>query len=379
MKEKIICPNCKHNVNIETLIYSQISDNIKQELTEKSEADRIKNEAAIRKMISDEKESELKLYKEELERKSDQMKDFNKTKIELERTQREMSELRSSIEADAEAKLSTLVNSEKARIHKEYDEKNNLKLLEKETLIDSLKDQIQILTRKVDQGSMQLQGEVQEIAIEDYLRANFPFDKIIEIKKGARGADCLQEVNSRELSNCGSILYESKNTQAWSGSWIEKFKSDMLLKKAQFGVLVTSVFPSGYDSMALIDGVWVCTISEFKGLCHVLRESALLLKNASLSKENQGDKMQMLYGYLTSNEFRMQVQAIVEGFETMQSELNTERRAMEQIWKRREKQIDKVLLNTNHMFGSIRGIAGSAIGEIKLLELPVNPVSNEKS
>jgi len=65
----------------------------------------------------------------------------------------------------------------------------------------------------------------------------------------------------------------------------------------------------------------------------------------------------------------MQVEAIVEGFSTMQTDLDKEKRALTKIWKQREKQIDKVLENTIGMYGSIKGIAGSAIGEIKSLEL----------
>lgn len=257
MKEttKMLCPECGHNINISDLIYTQISDGIKKDLSKKADEDRVRVENTIRKMVTDEKESELKLYKDELNRKSEQVREYNKTKIELERAHREMLELRSTIEAETETKISAAVSQEKDRLHREYDDKNNLKILEKEKLIDSLKDQVQVLTRKIDQGSMQLQGEVQEIVIEDFLKANFPFDNIIEIKKGAKGADCLQEVHSRELAECGSILYESKNTQAWSGSWIEKFKGDMLLKKATFGVLVTSVYPSGISEMTLVEGV----------------------------------------------------------------------------------------------------------------------------
>ena len=87
------------------------------------------------------------------------------------------------------------------------------------------------------------------------------------------------------------------------------------------------------------------------------------------SQENKTDKMSLLYGFLTSNEFKMQREAIVEAFTTMQSDLDSEKRSMQRIWKQREKQIEKVLDNTINMYGSIRGIAGNAIGNIKALEL----------
>jgi hypothetical protein len=141
-------------------------------------------------------------------------------------------------------------------------------------------------------------------------------------------------------------------------------------KNATFGVLVTDAYPKNIERMTLIDGVWVCNVDEFKGLCFVLRESVLLLDSYSSTQENRGDKMHMLYNFLTGNEFRMQIESIVEGFVTMQDELNSERRAMESIWKKRQKQIEKVLLNTSHMYSSIRGIAGASVAEILALELP---------
>ncbi|MCW3085089.1 MAG: hypothetical protein JWP12_2455 [Bacteroidetes bacterium] len=366
---QISCPECGHNIDVNQIVYSQIADQLKLDLGKKASEEQKSFENKLRQKYEAEKNEELSSYKEELERKSEQVKDLNKTKAELERAKREKTELRSLIESETEQKLSERLNEEKNRIRKEYDEKNNLKISEKEHLIDSLKTQIQVLTRKVEQGSMQLQGEVQELEIENYLRECFPLDTIEEIKKGARGADCLQIINSRERIGCGSIYYESKRTKDFSSAWIPKFRTDMQEKNATFGVLVTDTYPKNIERMTLIDGVWVCKVDEFKGLCFVLREAVLLLNTSAITQENKGEKMHMLYDYLIGNEFRMQIESIVEGFVTMQDDLNSERRALESIWKKRQKQIEKVLLNTSHMFSTIRGIAGSSISEIKALEL----------
>jgi hypothetical protein len=216
---------------------------------------------------------------------------------------------------------------------------------------------------------MQLQGEVMELAIEEWLASNFPLDTIDEIKKGANGADCLQIVNTREVQNCGTIYYESKRTKAFSTNWIEKFKNDIRAKKVNLGVLVTEVMPSGMDRMGFKDGIWICTFEEFKGLSAVLRQSLIQVSQAVQSQENKGDKMEMLYDFLTSNEFRLQMEVITEGFTQMQADLSSEKRAMQRIWSQREKQIDKVINNTVHMYGSIRGIAGNAVQTVKALEL----------
>ena len=193
---------------------------------------------------------------------------------------------------------------------------------------------------------------------------------IEEIKKGARGGDCLQIINTDFNKACGCIYYESKRTKEFQPSWLEKFKNDMREKNATFGVLVTEAMPKDMDRLGQRDGIWICNYEEFKALCFVLRESALLINSAMIVQENKGDKMSMLYDFLTGNEFRMQVEAIVEGFTQMQTDLLSERRAMEGIWKKREKQIQKVLLNTTHMYSGIKGIAGNALASIKALELP---------
>lgn len=225
------------------------------------------------------------------------------------------------------------------------------------------------MQRKQAQGSMQLQGEVQELAIEEWLSTQFPLDTIEEIKKGVRGADCIQVVNTRTVQNCGKIYYESKRTKDFQPGWIEKFKADMRDKEADVGVLVTEAMPSDMDRMGLRDGVWVCSFGEFKGLCAVLRESVIQLSKVAISQEGKGDKMHMLYDFLTSNTFRMQVEAIVEGFSQMKSDLEREKNSMQRIWKQREKQIDKVVTNTIDMYGSIKGIAGNAVQSVKALEL----------
>jgi hypothetical protein len=225
------------------------------------------------------------------------------------------------------------------------------------------------MKRKQEQGSMQLQGEVQELAIEEWLVAQFPLDTIDEIKKGARGGDCIQTVHTRQQQNCGTIYYESKRTKDFQPSWIEKFKADIREKSADIGVLVTDVLPSDMSRMGMKDGIWICTFEEFKGLCTVLRESLIRLNTSLISQENKGDKMHLLYDFLTSNTFRMQVEAIVEGFSQMKADLETEKRSMQRIWKQREKQIEKVIVNTIDMYGSVRGIAGNAVQAVKALEL----------
>lgn len=326
-------------------------------------------EKQLKAKLQDEQSEQMALIQKELSEKSEQVKELNKTKGEIEKLKREKDELKEAIEAQAQKALNQKLAEEKDKIRKSEQEKNELVVKELQKQLEDQRKLTEEMKRKQEQGSMQLQGEVQELAIEEWLKANFPFDILTEIKKGARGGDCLQIINTQTYQNCGCIYYESKRTKDFQPSWIEKFKTDMRVKNATFGVLVTEALPKGAERLSQKDGIWICTYEEFKALCFVLRESVILINQAGVVQENKGEKMSLLYDFLTGSEFRMQVEAIVEGFTQMQTDLDTERRAMEGIWKKREKQIQKVLLNTTHMYSAIRGIAGNAVGSIQALEL----------
>ena len=327
-------------------------------------------EKQLKAKLQDEQSEQIALIQKELSEKSEQVKELNKTKGEIEKLKREKDELKEAIEAEAQKALNQKLTEEKDKIRKNEQEKNELVVKELQKQLEDQRKLTEEMKRKQEQGSMQLQGEVQELAIEEWLKANFPFDTLTEIKKGARGGDCLQIINTQTYQNCGCIYYESKRTKDFQPSWIEKFKTDMRVKNATFGVLVTEALPKGVERLSQKDGIWICTYEEFKALCFVLRESVILINQAGVVQENKGEKMSLLYHFLTGSEFRMQVEAIVEGFTQMQTDLDTERRAMEGIWKKREKQIQKVLLNTTHMYSAIRGIAGNAVSSIQALELP---------
>lgn len=224
---------------------------------------------------------------------------------------------------------------------------------------------------------MQIQGEVQERSIEEFIELHFRYDTVQEISKGAFGADCVQTVNTPDFQNCGKICYESKNTKAFGGEWIAKLKKDTLDAGADVGVLVTSVYPKGMERMGFYEGVWICTYDEFKGSVALIRESIIGVHKVILSQENKIDKTNLLYSYFTSNEFMMQFEAIVGGFLALQEELNKQKRSMNASFKRQQKSIDSVLLNTTSMYGTIKAIAGNAIANIKVLELEYDEDGDE--
>ncbi len=405
----ITCPECGNQIDVDEILYHQLEEDVKKkyreelrnfkkkieqresdlslrtkELEKKEKSIKQHVELAVRNKLGEEKKALVEKIKLDIEKenedrykslhsqlaeKSEKLKELNQAKSDIEKLKREKSELRGEIELENQKKLTDILSTEREKIAKSEGEKSELKISEREKVIEQLKEQLSEAQRKAEQGSIQLQGEVQELGIEKWLKRNFPLDEIAEIKKGQRGADCIQIVNTRMIQNCGAIYYESKRTKDFQPNWIEKFKSDLRDRNANLGVLVTDAMPKNMERMGLIDGVWVCSYHEFKGLCFVLRENIIGISKAVSSQENKGEKMVMLYDFLTSNEFRLQIEAIVEGFTQMQSDLEAERRSIQGHWKKREKQIQKVLLNTNFMYNSIKGIAGSAIQPISHLEL----------
>ncbi len=362
-KQKLEIETLKQNQ--ETLVAEKLSVAVKLE--------KEKFEKQIKTQLQEEQSERIALIEKELQEKSAQVKDLNRAKAEIEQIKREKAELKEAIEAESAKLLNTKLNEEKERIRKAEHDKNELIVAELQKQLDDQKRLTEEMKRKQEQGSVQLQGEVQELAIEEWLMSNFPLDTISEIKKGDRGADCIQIVHTRTTQNCGTIYYESKRTKNFEPKWLEKLRDDIRAKSANIGVLVTDAFPKGMERMGMVEGIWVCSFEEFKGLCFVLRETVVQLSLVAASQENKGEKTLMLYDFLTSNEFRLQVEAIVEGFTQMQADLISEKRSIMGHWKKREKQIEKVLLNTNFMYNSIKGIAGSAIQPIKTLELPEAP------
>ncbi len=406
----ISCPNCDTEIDVNNILYHQVDEQLKKkyqqdlqrekkvlqsqtseleqqrkrleeekakqsELLAQQVAEQLKEKETdlrrkLKKDIEDEQQGALAILRNELDEKSIKLKEASKASAELEKLRREKDELEERLKAEAEKELNNQIAAERLKISKEESSKSELKFKELEKQLTDQKKLTEEMKRKQEQGSIQTQGEVQELAIEEWLAAQFPLDDIQEIKKGERGADCLQIVHTRSRPNCGTIYYESKRTKSFQVTWIEKFKADIQDRGADIGVLVTEVMPPDMDRLGLRDGIWVCSFDEFKGLCTVLRESIIKISSAIVTQENKGDKMGMLYDYLTSNEFQLQIEGIVEGFTQMKSDLESEQRSMRGIWKKREKQIEKVLLNTTGMYGSIKGIAGNALRSIPLLELP---------
>ncbi len=337
----------------------------------------------LRKSISSDFENQLKMLQQANNDNEEKLKSARQKELEFLKKVQELKTKEEEMEIALQKRLSEERASLSEQIRRQEMEKNvvketehNMKLRELEKQLEDQKKLAEEMKRKADQGSMQLQGEVHETALEEVLRNGFPFDVISEIGKGVKGADCIQVVRNNFGQECGKIIYECKRTENFGADWIEKFKKDMRSTGADIAVLVTKTMPKELDCFGLKEGVWVCTFSEVKALVNVLRDGIIRIYNSAKSQENKGDKMHLLYDYLTSNEFSEQWKAIREGFFAMKIGIQKERDSMERLWKVREKQLEKVLLNSAHVQGSIEGIAGQDSIYMGLLD-EVDPVSED--
>jgi len=389
MATEIKCPHCGHEFEPTDSIRDEIQKELRSKMTEwqKQQQQRFdaqlleekkktqkETEELIRKSVAADFEHQLKVaqqnnkeYEEKLKQAREQQLDFLKKEQELKNKEAELElSVQKKLQAEREKLASDIRKLEEQRIAAKETE-FQLRMKEMEEKLEAQKKLAEEMKRKAEQGSMQSQGEAQELALEELLRNTFPFDLIEEVGKGVRGADCIQIVRNNLGQECGKIIFESKRTKDFANDWIEKLKADMRNQGADVAVIVTQAFPKDMESFGEKDGVWICSFSEAKPVVQMLRDAVIKIFIASKSQENKGDKMHLLYDYLTSREFAEQWQAIREGFMSMKLSIQKERDAMEKLWKAREKQLEKVLLNSAHIRGSIEGISGTDV-DLNLLE-----------
>lgn len=332
-------------------------------------------EQSIRKSLSADFENQLKILQQSVADNEEKLKEARKRELEFLQKEQNLNRKEAELELavqkkiiEEREKLSVEIRKIEAQKIEQLETDFRMRLAEKDKQLEDQKKLAEEMKRKAEQGSMQLQGEVQELLLENILQNTFPHDTILPVGKGVRGADCIQVVNNNFGNECGKIIYESKRTANFSNDWIDKLKADMRSQGADVAVIVTQSMPKDMERFGEKDGVYICTFAEVNSLAAVLRTGILKIYALSKSQENKGDKMTMLYDYLTGSEFNEQWKAIREGFLSMKMSIQKERDAMERLWSAREKQLSKVLLNATRFKGSIEGIAGSETVNLNLLE-----------
>src|SRR5215217_109724 len=292
-----------------------------------------------------------------------------KAQAEVLRKQRELNDAKREVELTVEKRVQEGLAGTREQAKKEAEEGLMLKVMEKEHTILAMQKQIEELKRRAEQGSQQLQGEVQELELEMLLRGKFPRDTIEPVPKGEHGGDALQRVAGPGGQPCGTIIWESKRTKNWSDGWLAKLREDQRTAKAEIAVIVSQSLPKDIETFGLLEGVWVTHPRAAYPLAVILRHTLIEIHSARLASVGQQTKMEMVYQYLTGPRFRQRVEAIVEGFSSMQEDLDKEKKANMKQWAKREDQIDRVMQATAGMYGDLQGIAGKTIQEIEGLEL----------
>jgi len=386
----VTCPKCQHNFEPTDAIREEVEKELRGKMNDwqkKKEAETnallaeqkitIENELAekLKKDLGAQYDHQIKVMQQSESAMSQQVKAFQEKELAFLKQVQEIQTKEAELELELQRKLVKERESLKAQIQKEELERGSLKDQEYQLKVKELEKQLEDqrkladeMKRKAEQGSMQMQGEVQELLLEELLKSSFPFDQIVEVGKGVRGADCIQVVRNNLGQEAGKIIYESKRTTAFAQEWIEKLKADMRSQGADIAIIVTQAFPKDMDRFGEKEGVYICSYQEVKSVALLLRNAILKIYDTKKSQVNKGDKMSFLYDYLISNEFNEQWKAIGEGFRQMRQSIQKERDAMEKLWKSREKQLEKVLLNAMHIKGSIEGIAGADTINLNLLE-----------
>ena len=317
----------------------------------------------------EQKTKDITDLQEVLKQRDEKLAEAQKAQAEFIRKQRELDDAKRELELTVEKGIQEGLAVTRDQARKEAEEQMKLKVMEKEQTITSMQKQIEELKRKAEQGSQQLQGEVQELELEALLSTKFPRDIIEPVPKGEYGGDVLHRVIGPLGQSCGTILWESKRTRSWSDGWLVKLREDQRVAKAEIAVIVSQTLPKGVETFELIDGVWVTHPRAAIPVAVTLRHTLIEIASARQATEGQQTKMEMVYQYLTGPRFRQRVQAIVEAFSSMQEDLDKEKKAIMKQWAKREEQIERVIQATVGMYGDLQGIAGKTLQEIEGLGL----------
>ena len=419
----IICPNCKTEIKLTESLAAPLIESTRQEYEkrlaqqnadvasrektlrereqavskaretiEEQVADKVRQERG-RIAVDEAKKAKLALatdleqkarenadLQEVIRQQNAKLTEAQKAQAELIRKQRELDDAKREMDLTIEKRVQAGLTATRDQARKEADEQIRLKLMEKDQQLTSMQKQIEDLKRRAEQGSQQLQGEVQELEWEALLRANFPRDLIEPVPKGEHGGDVLHRVMGPLGQPCGTILWELKRTKNWTDNWLAKLRDDQRAAKAEIAAIVSQVLPKGVETFDLVDGVWVAHPKAALPVAAILRQTLIEVASARQASEGQQTKMELVYQYLTGPRFRQRIQAIVEKFTDMHEDLDRERKTMTRLWAKREEQIHGVIGATAGMYGDLQGIAGKTLQEIEGLSLKAleeGPTINE--
>jgi hypothetical protein len=374
MNTTVRCKKCGEEIEISEALRHELreemSSALETEYKDKLLTAQKQAEEKAAKRITEEVEQKMREHEAEAKEVREKNKKLQEEQLEQMRLIRELKEKDEQRELEMEKKIN--VEREKLRddLAKRYSDEYRLKELEKDKKISDMEKLVEELKRKAEQGSMQTQGEVLELDLEMMLRESFPTDDIVPVEKGIRGADIRQIVRTAHGNTCGVILWETKRTKAWSDGWVTKLKDDLRAEKANVPIIVSSVLPNEAESgFGMKDGVWVVSFPLIIPFARMVRDKLTEVAREKFLSQSKESRAEQLYGYITSHEFRQQIEAMLEEYKSMKEQIESERRAFERIWSKREIQVERIFRSTARIVGSIQGTVGSSMTQIKGLEL----------
>jgi hypothetical protein len=403
MTETIVCPKCQFEIEVTEVLATQLRAKMQAEFSETlrvKEGEYSAREAKLgeqqralqlqRAGIDDEVKARLDKQREllckELTQKAKEdvaldlksaqgelaeirskLQQSQTQELELRKQKRELESQKAALELEVAQRVDAEIAKARDATRKAVIEERQLKEAEKDKKISDLLVQIEELRRKAEQGSQQLQGEVQEIDLEESLRRAFSLDDVVAVSKGAFGADVKHLVRDRTIGDCGCILWESKRTKNWNNDWLAKLRDDQRAAKAQIAILVSEQLPPGVQLFSLVEGIWVTNRACAVNLATALRSGLIQIAASRRALEGQQGKMEILYNYLSSDQFKQRIEGIVEPFMTLREQLESEKRTTQTAWAKREKQLDRALASTCALYGDLGGIIGQALPTIEQL------------
>jgi hypothetical protein len=372
MDNTITCPFCKKVIPLTQALSHQIQEKYqnfyKKRLEEEKEKISQTLKEELTKKVREEMQLQLKDKINEAEELRQQNKNLQEQLLQLNRLIRQLKSENEKRQLELEKKLAQEQEKIRQEEQKRLDEQYRLKILEKDKKLEDALKLVEEYKRKLEQGSQQLQGEVLELELENMLKKEFPYDEIKEVPKGVKGADVLQVVKNNYGKTCGTIIWESKRTKAWSDGWLTKLKEDQRLMKAEVAVIVSQVLPEGVKNFTQKQGVWIASFDSIIGLALVLRQSLIELSMIKASIVGRQEKKEILWNYLTSTEFRQRIEAVYDAYSQLMDDLRKEKDWFRKKWAKQEKNIEKVAENILGIHGDLQGIVGKSLPEIKSFE-----------
>ncbi len=372
MDNYIVCPHCQNKIPLTQALSHQIQEKYKLFYRKRLAEEKKKIEEELKLTLSAKIKSELELKLKDKINETEELREQNKKLqeqlLETNRLLRQLKTEKDQLRLEIEKKLAQ--EQEKIRLEekKRVDEEYRLKMLEKEKQMEDMRRQIEELKRKSELTSQELQGEVQEEEIKNLLLKNFPYDQIEDVPKGVKGADLIQKVKNEYGKICGTIIWESKRTKAWSDGWITKLKEDQRQVKAELAVIISQVLPDDIKNFGFKEGVWVGNFSSLLGVALILRRMLIEIASVKSSLVGREEKKEILWNYLTSVQFKQRVEAIYESYQQMMTDLQKEKDWFRKKWARQEKNIEQISENILGMHGDLQAIVGRSLPEIEKIQ-----------